>query len=105
MDANSWRAAQPLAQSQGGEAAGIAASGAAPASGSMETGDWRAQLPHDSRQRIVSKIMDTLKKHLPFSGQEGLQELKKIAVRFEEKIYAAAINQNDLIVTKAFYRA
>ncbi|VFR03142.1 unnamed protein product [Cuscuta campestris] len=97
MDANSWRAAQPLAQPQGGEAAGIAASGAAPASGSMETGDWRAQLPHDSRQRIVSKIMDTLKKHLPFSGQEGLQELKKIAVRFEEKIYAAAINQADYL--------
>jgi len=37
--------------------------------------------------------METLKRHLPFSGQEGLQELKKIAVRFEEKIYTAAINQ------------
>ena len=37
--------------------------------------------------------MDTLKKHLPFSGQEGLLELKKIAVRFEEKIYTAASSQ------------
>lgn len=37
--------------------------------------------------------MDTLKKHLPFSGQEGLQELKKIAERFEEKIYTAATSQ------------
>ncbi|KAM7509728.1 hypothetical protein LguiB_008603 [Lonicera macranthoides] len=37
--------------------------------------------------------MDTSKRHLPFSGQEGLQELKKIAVRFEEKIYTAATSQ------------
>lgn len=37
--------------------------------------------------------METLKRHLPFSGPEGLQELKKIAVRFEEKIYTAATNQ------------
>ncbi|KAJ6416099.1 hypothetical protein OIU84_004826, partial [Salix udensis] len=41
--------------------------------------------------------MDTLKRHLPFSGQEGLQELKKIAVRFEEKIYTAATNQSDYL--------
>ena len=38
-------------------------------------------------------IIEILKRHLPFSGQEGLQELKKIAVRFEEKIYTAATNQ------------
>ena len=37
--------------------------------------------------------MDTLKRHLPFSGEEGLQELKKIVVRFEEKIYTAATDQ------------
>ena len=37
--------------------------------------------------------METLKRHLPFSGQEGLQELKKIAARFEEKIYTAATSQ------------
>jgi PAX-interacting protein 1 len=37
--------------------------------------------------------IEILKRHLPFSGQEGLQELKKIAVRFEEKIYTAATNQ------------
>ncbi|XP_061980964.1 mediator of RNA polymerase II transcription subunit 15a-like isoform X4 [Populus nigra] len=41
--------------------------------------------------------METLKRHLPFSGQEGLQELKKIAVRFEEKIYTAATNQSDYL--------
>lgn len=37
--------------------------------------------------------MDTLKRHLPFSGQEGLNELRKIAVRFEEKIFTAATSQ------------
>ncbi|KAL8108575.1 hypothetical protein AgCh_024882 [Apium graveolens] len=41
--------------------------------------------------------MDTLKRHLPFSGQEGLQELEKIAVRFEEKIYTAATSQSDYL--------
>ena len=41
--------------------------------------------------------MDTLKRHLPFSGQEGLNELKKIAGRVEEKIYTAATSQVNLI--------
>ncbi|XP_011044901.1 PREDICTED: mediator of RNA polymerase II transcription subunit 15a-like isoform X9 [Populus euphratica] len=79
MDANNWRPAAP-----GGEPV-------------MDTGDWRAQLQPESRQRIVNKIMETLKRHLPFTGQEGLQELKKIAVRFEEKIYTAATNQSDYL--------
>ncbi|KAL9350918.1 hypothetical protein Peur_058173 [Populus x canadensis] len=61
----------------------------------MDTGDWRTQLQPGSRQRIVNRIMEILKRHLPFSGQEGLQELKKIAVRFEEKIYTAATSQSD----------
>ncbi|XP_019177232.1 PREDICTED: mediator of RNA polymerase II transcription subunit 15a-like isoform X2 [Ipomoea nil] len=96
MDGNNWRAAQPLAQPQGGDPTAIAAA-AAPAPGAMETGDWRTQLQPESRQRIVNKIMETLKRHLPFSGPEGLQELKKIAVRFEEKIYTAATNQSDYL--------
>ena len=75
MDDNNWR---PI---QGGEPA-------------MDAVDWRTQLQPDSRQRIVNRIMDTLKKHLPFSGQEGLHELKKIAERFEEKIYTAATSQS-----------
>ncbi|XP_040362342.1 mediator of RNA polymerase II transcription subunit 15a isoform X2 [Rosa chinensis] len=63
----------------------------------MDAGDWRNRLQADSRQRVVNKIMDTLKRHLPFSGQEGLHELKKIAVRFEEKIYTAATSQSDYL--------
>ncbi|XP_054783608.1 mediator of RNA polymerase II transcription subunit 15a-like isoform X2 [Prosopis cineraria] len=64
---------------------------------SMDTSDWRAQLQPDARQRIVNKIMDTLKRHLPVSGQEGLLELRKIAQRFEEKIYTAATSQPDYL--------
>ncbi|XP_060959310.1 mediator of RNA polymerase II transcription subunit 15a isoform X1 [Cannabis sativa] len=78
MDTNNWR---PI---QGGEP-------------TMDTTDWRTQFQHDWRQRVVNKIMDTLKKHLPFSGQEGLLELKKIAERFEEKIYSTATSQTDYL--------
>ena len=37
--------------------------------------------------------MDKLKRHLPASGPEGLHELRKIAERFEEKIYSTATSQ------------
>ncbi|XP_018469889.1 uncharacterized protein LOC108841631 [Raphanus sativus] len=61
------------------------------------TNDWRTHLPFGSRQKIVSKILETLKKHLPYSGPEGINELKRIAVRFEEKIFSGAVNQNDYL--------
>ncbi|KAF8094510.1 hypothetical protein N665_0360s0017 [Sinapis alba] len=64
---------------------------------SMDTGDWRSQLPPDSRQKIVNKIMETLKKHLPLSGTEGVNELRGIAARFEEKIFSGAVNQSDYL--------
>ncbi|CAA2949281.1 mediator of RNA polymerase II transcription subunit 15a-like isoform X2 [Olea europaea subsp. europaea] len=41
--------------------------------------------------------MDTLKRHLLFSGEEGIQEHRKIAVRFEEKTYIAAASQSDYL--------
>lgn len=37
--------------------------------------------------------MDTLKRQFPVAGPENLDELWKIAVRFEEKTFTAAINQ------------
>ncbi|CAA2983272.1 mediator of RNA polymerase II transcription subunit 15a-like isoform X1 [Olea europaea subsp. europaea] len=40
---------------------------------------------------------ETLKRHLPFSGEEGLREIKKIAIRFEEKTFASAISQSDYL--------
>ncbi|KAJ7962802.1 mediator of RNA polymerase II transcription subunit 15a-like [Quillaja saponaria] len=78
MENNNWQPAQ------GGEP-------------TLDTGDWRTGLQPDSRQRIVNKIMETLKRHLPVSGQEGIHELQKIAQRFEEKIYTAATSQSDYL--------
>jgi hypothetical protein len=37
--------------------------------------------------------MDTLQRHMPVSGQDGVEELLKIAWRFEEKIFQAATDQ------------
>jgi hypothetical protein len=54
---------------------------------------WRASLAHDSRQKIVKRIMDTLQRHMPVAGQDGVDELLKIAWRFEEKIFQAATDQ------------
>nr|XP_023926949.1 uncharacterized protein LOC112038370 [Quercus suber] len=51
----------------------------------------------DFRQRIVNKIMETLNWHLLVSGQDGLHELRKIAIRFEEKFYTAATSQLDYL--------
>lgn len=63
----------------------------------MESGDWRARLQADSRERIVEKLMDSLKRNVRYSGHEGLQELEKIAVEFEDKIYTAATSQTDYL--------
>ncbi|CAH8382345.1 unnamed protein product [Eruca vesicaria subsp. sativa] len=79
MDNNNWRPSLP-----NGDPA-------------MDTGDWRDQLPHDSRQKVVNKIMETLKKHLPLSATEGDHELRRIAARFEEKIFSGALNQVDYL--------
>ncbi|KAG0589936.1 hypothetical protein KC19_1G058100 [Ceratodon purpureus] len=61
------------------------------------TSNWRASLVHDSRQRIVKRIMDTLQRHMPVAGQDGVDELLKIAWRFEEKIFQAATDQQDYL--------
>ncbi|OWM87294.1 hypothetical protein CDL15_Pgr022401 [Punica granatum] len=90
MENNNWRPAPP---GGGGPGGGGGAGGEAVPEGD----DWRKHLPQESRQRIVNKIMETLKRHLPFSGPEGLHELRKIAVRFEEKIFHAAVNQPDYL--------
>ncbi|XP_026414289.1 uncharacterized protein LOC113309977 isoform X2 [Papaver somniferum] len=76
----------------------------------MDATDWKTLLQPESRTRIVTKIylrhfqnpvliisiysfilrVEILKRHLPFTGPEGLVELDKLAVRFEEKIFTAA---------------
>ncbi|KAG2266828.1 hypothetical protein Bca4012_075691 [Brassica carinata] len=57
--------------------------------------DWRIQLPPDSRQKNINKLMETLKKHVPYSWQEGIEELGRIAISFEELIFNTALNQVD----------
>ncbi|KAH7849932.1 hypothetical protein Vadar_025236 [Vaccinium darrowii] len=63
----------------------------------MDARDWTSHLEQDSRQRMVDKLMDTLKRLVPSSGQISLQDLKKIAERFEEKIYTSATSQSDYV--------
>ncbi|KAI4372867.1 hypothetical protein MLD38_011051 [Melastoma candidum] len=87
-NSNNWSPHPPL---QGG---GVGGGGEAPVS---EAVDWRGQFSPGSRKKIVNKIMETLKKHLPVSGPGGLNELKKIAVMFEERTYQVAANQPDYL--------
>ncbi|XP_059310403.1 uncharacterized protein LOC132061646 [Lycium ferocissimum] len=67
------------------------------AGGTLSMSDWRYELPSDSRQRMASKIIVTLGRHLPISGQEGQLELRKIAMRFEERIFTTAKSQSDYL--------
>ncbi|CAI9284764.1 unnamed protein product [Lactuca saligna] len=69
---------------------------------SMESSDWRAELQEDLRERMVNRILDAMKMHLQVSGDEGLQELRKVAVSFEEKIYATATSQSDYMRKTCF---
>ncbi|XP_038975713.1 mediator of RNA polymerase II transcription subunit 15a-like [Phoenix dactylifera] len=55
--------------------------------------DWRSDLNAESRQRVVGKIISSLKKHFPPGASEGLSDFQKLAVRFEQKVYAAATSQ------------
>ncbi|KAL9665055.1 hypothetical protein QQ045_020464 [Rhodiola kirilowii] len=63
----------------------------------MDAADWRSELTPDSRNWNVNKITETLKRHFELSGQEGLVKVKKIAVKFEEKIYNAASSLCDYL--------
>ncbi|KAJ4915901.1 Mediator of RNA polymerase II transcription subunit 15a [Raphanus sativus] len=59
----------------------------------INRGDWRALHPPGSRQKNVNTLLETLKKHVPYSGEEGIEELMRIAVSFEELIFNTAKNQ------------
>nr|GMC66513.1 mediator of RNA polymerase II transcription subunit 15A-like isoform X2 [Ipomoea batatas]GMC68071.1 mediator of RNA polymerase II transcription subunit 15A-like isoform X2 [Ipomoea batatas] len=54
MDGNNWRTAQAQGQAPAGDATAPAP---VAANGAVETGDWRAQLQPESRQRIVNKML------------------------------------------------
>ncbi|KAL5707784.1 hypothetical protein ACHQM5_018645 [Ranunculus cassubicifolius] len=55
--------------------------------------DWRTHVQPASRLRIIIKLMDFLKRHIPLSCPGGLLELTKIAVRYEEKVYTSGVTQ------------
>eukprot|EP00246_Nothoceros_aenigmaticus_P015744 TRINITY_DN6778_c0_g1_i1.p1 TRINITY_DN6778_c0_g1~~TRINITY_DN6778_c0_g1_i1.p1 ORF type:complete len:132 (+),score=21.88 TRINITY_DN6778_c0_g1_i1:31-396(+) len=59
--------------------------------------DWRTALANESRTRLVKRIMETLQRHMPVTGQEGMNELYNIALRFEQKIFQAASDQQDYL--------
>ncbi|CAK8535629.1 unnamed protein product [Lathyrus sativus] len=63
----------------------------------LDTSNWRDRVAPESRQRIVNRVMDTLKRHLPLSGQEGLNQLWMIAQRFEEKNFTTATSEHEYL--------
>ncbi|XP_074560437.1 mediator of RNA polymerase II transcription subunit 15a-like [Curcuma longa] len=81
MERNSWRPAQ----------------GEPPSMPDASAGDWRRQIKPEGRQRIVNSIMGTLKSHLPISVPDRLDELQKIAFKFEDYIYNSATSQSDYL--------
>eukprot|EP00252_Welwitschia_mirabilis_P007061 TRINITY_DN1810_c0_g1_i2.p1 TRINITY_DN1810_c0_g1~~TRINITY_DN1810_c0_g1_i2.p1 ORF type:complete len:105 (+),score=14.42 TRINITY_DN1810_c0_g1_i2:200-514(+) len=60
----------------------------------MDNISWRAD---EARQQIVTNIVNTFQRHMPQTGLDGMQELTKIAIRFEEKIFNTAQNQHDYL--------
>ncbi|XP_042066140.1 mediator of RNA polymerase II transcription subunit 15a-like isoform X2 [Salvia splendens] len=64
---------------------------------SMEVGDWRSQLRPDIRARVVNKIVETLKRHIPFSGLDEALEIERMAARFEEMTHSVATSQSDYL--------
>ncbi|XP_012849946.1 PREDICTED: mediator of RNA polymerase II transcription subunit 15a-like isoform X2 [Erythranthe guttata] len=88
---NLGAAAQGQAQIPGQVMGGVAAAAAG-----TEGSDWRNHLSATSRQKIVNKIMEHLKMYLPFSGE--LDELKRLAVNFEEKMYTKATSQSNYLM-------
>ncbi|KAF8029796.1 hypothetical protein BT93_E2276 [Corymbia citriodora subsp. variegata] len=64
----------------------------------LDDGGQRDEVPPEGRERILNKIMEILQGHRPVSSREGLQELNKIALRIEGKIYTAATNQDDYLM-------
>ncbi|KAI3872338.1 hypothetical protein MKX03_019605 [Papaver bracteatum] len=62
-----------------------------------DAADWRTQVQPDSRLRVVTMIMEILKRQLPISGPEGLVELNRIAVRSEENMFNAATSEMDYL--------
>ncbi|PWA66482.1 coactivator CBP, KIX domain-containing protein [Artemisia annua] len=59
----------------------------------MEPGDSTLQLPSDARQRVVAKMINAMRRHLPLSEHE----IQETAVMFEEKVYTVATSRPDYL--------
>lgn len=55
---------------------------------------WRSE---ECRQKIINKIVEHLQRHCAQTNPDSINELKKIAVRFEDKVYTTAVNQQDYL--------
>jgi len=60
----------------------------------MDNKYWRSE---EARLKIVNRMTDTLQRLMPQTGLDGINELRKIALLFEKKIYAIASNQQDYL--------
>ncbi|KAK1568561.1 hypothetical protein Q3G72_026011 [Acer saccharum] len=57
---------------------------------SMNVPDWKNELQPQLRELLVGKMSETLEWYCPFSDPASLDVLKKMAIRFEEKIFTSA---------------
>ncbi|XP_010532106.1 PREDICTED: mediator of RNA polymerase II transcription subunit 15a isoform X2 [Tarenaya hassleriana] len=53
--------------------------------------NWRVRLPPGSRLTIVTRIAETIDRCISFSVP--VNELRRIAARFEERVYRNAVDQ------------
>lgn len=56
---------------------------------------WRAGFNWDAREKVVNRIVETLKNQVPCSDANALNELKNVAVKFEDKIFCDAATKDD----------
>lgn len=66
-------------------------------SGHATETNWRAGFSQNSRNKIVDRMMDTLLRHNPLSGEVGMRDLWSFANHFEETIFNAAADQDDYL--------
>ncbi|XP_010532105.1 PREDICTED: mediator of RNA polymerase II transcription subunit 15a isoform X1 [Tarenaya hassleriana] len=57
--------------------------------------NWRVRLPPGSRLTIVTRIAETIDRCISFSVP--VNELRRIAARFEERVYRNAVDQIDYL--------
>ncbi|KAK1563604.1 hypothetical protein Q3G72_029883 [Acer saccharum] len=62
--------------------------------------DWRNELLPHLREKVVSRVRETLEKHFPCSisvSEEVSERIMKMAIRFEEKVFSCASSWSDYL--------